>query len=150
MSLSRDFIEFVKCLNRRGVEYLLVGGHAVAFHGRPRFTKDIDFWIRLSPANAKKMIEALADFGFGDAGIRKEDLSTPGKVVQLGLPPNRIDLVTSAEGVDFGEAWKRRIETQYAGQKLFVIHLQDLVRNKKAMGRKQDLVDLDYLVTGNR
>ena len=145
MSLSKDFVEFVACLNARSVEYLLVGGYAVAFHGKPRFTKDIDFWIRASPANADRLMEALDDFDFGGLGLRREDFSVPGKVVQLGVPPNRIDLITSVDGVDFDAAWCRRVESDYGEVSLAVIHRDDLIRNKETTGRPQDLLDVDCL-----
>jgi len=145
MSLSRDFIEFIECLNKRRVEYLLVGGHAVAFHGWPRFTKDIDFWINPTRENAERLLLALDDFGFSDIGLSPEDFSEKGKVVQLGLPPNRIDLITTAEGIDFSSSWSRRIETDYAGSILLVIHKDDLLQNKKTMSRKQDIIDIEKL-----
>lgn len=141
MSLSRDFIEFAGCLTRRRVDYLLVGGHALAFHGCPRFTKDIDFWVRPTPDNAARLLEALADFGFADAGLSEDDFCRPGRVVQLGLPPNRIDLVTSIDGVDFDPAFERRVTTDYEGLALHVIHRDDLIANKLATGREQDRLD---------
>jgi hypothetical protein len=145
MSLNRDFVEFIECLNESGVEYLLVGGYAVAFHGRPRFTKDIDFWVRPEPANAQRVLAALARFGFADLGLTAQDFSAPDRVVQLGVAPNRIDLVTSIDGVDFASAWPRRVESQHGETRLLVIHRDDLAANKKASGRPQDLLDLDYL-----
>lgn len=145
MSLSKDFVEFIECLNRRAVEYLLVGGHAVAFHGWPRFTKDIDFWIQPTPKNARRVLLALDDFGFGDVGLHAADFSTPGKVVQLGVPPNRIDLVTTVDGVDFKAAWNRRIESDYDGIRLLVIDREDLITNKRTVGRTQDQLDLEKL-----
>jgi hypothetical protein len=147
MSLSKDFKEFIECLNKRGVEYLLVGGHAVAFWGWPRFTKDIDFWIRPTPENAGRMLQALSDFGFEQVKLGEEDFTTPGKIVQLGVPPNRIDLVTSIDGVEFGQAWERRVETEYAGARLLVIHRDDLIANKRASGREQDVLDLNALLS---
>ena len=98
MTLSQDFIEFVECLNKKRVDYLLVGGHALAFHGFPRFTKDIDFRVRPTVSNARRVLQALAEFGFDDPDVTTDDLSSLGKIVQLGLPPNRIDLVTSIDG----------------------------------------------------
>jgi hypothetical protein len=146
MSLSKDFKEFIECLNKRGVEYLLVGGHAVAFHGWPRFTKDIDFWIRATPENAGRVLQALSDFGFEQVKLGEEDFTTHGKIIQLGVPPNRIDLVTSIDGVDFDQAWERRVKSEYAGARLLVIHRDDLVTNKKAAGREQDALDLKALL----
>jgi len=147
MSLNKDFKEFIECLNKRGVEYLLVGGHAVAFHGWPRFTKDIDFWIRPTVENAGRVLKALADFGFDQVNLGEKDFTTPGKIVQLGVPPNRIDLVTSIDGVEFDQAWRRRVETEYTGTRLLVIHRDDLIANKKATGRDQDTLDLKALLS---
>ncbi len=145
MSLSRDFVEFVECLNDAGVEYLLVGGHALAFHGWPRFTKDIDFWVRPSGPNARRVLGALAAFGFSEIRLVEADIKVPGKVVQLGVPPNRIDLVTSIDGVEFAPAWRRRVESTYQGKPLHVIHLEDLIANKLATGRAQDRLDAEQL-----
>ncbi len=145
MSLSRDFVEFVECLSHSGVDYLLVGGHALAFHGLPRFTKDIDFWIRPSEDNARRLLDALERFGFGGLDLAVGDFTTLGKVVQLGVAPNRIDIVNSIDGVDFATAWERRLESEYAGVPLLVIHRRDLVANKRASGRPQDLLDVQHL-----
>lgn len=145
MSLSKDFVEFIACLNDAQVEYLLVGGHALAFHGLPRFTKDIDFWVRASPENAERVLAALDAFGFGGVGLRSSDFATEGKIVQLGYPPNRIDLLTSIDGVSFDAAFARRVETTYQGHRLLVLHRDDLVANKLASGREQDLLDIKRL-----
>src|SRR5688572_275818 len=106
--LQTDLSEFIELLNSRKVEYLVVGGHAVAFHGHPRFTGDIDFFINASPENAQRVLDVLASFGFGDLGIALTDLTAPDRVVQLGRPPNRIDILTTISGVTFGEAWSSR------------------------------------------
>jgi hypothetical protein len=148
MSLSKDFVEFIEFSSQRGVEYLLVGGHAVAFHGWPRFTKDIDFWIKPTEDNARRLLGALDDFGFGGfggLGLDVEDFSVPGKIVQLGVAPNRIDLITKLEGLDFDQAWRRRVVSEYAGSRLMVLNKQDLITNKRAVGRDQDLLDLKKL-----
>lgn len=145
MSLSRDFVEFIACLNASRVDYLLVGGHALAFHGLPRFTKDIDFWIRPSPENADRLLAALDTFGFGGVGLTRSDFAVEGKIVQLGHPPNRIDLITAIDGVRFDEAFARRVETSYQGNCLYVLHRDDLIKNKTASGREQDLLDVKRL-----
>ncbi len=149
MSLSKDFKEFIACLNERKVDYLLIGGHALAFHGWPRFTKDIDFWIRSGTENAARLLAALSDFGFGKLDIDETDISTPGKVIQLGVPPNRIDLVTAIDGLDFDSAWKRRVESEYEGERLLVIHREDLIKNKSATGREQDALDVKLLLSND-
>lgn len=145
MSLNKDFIEFLKCFNDKHVDYLLIGGHALAFHGLPRFTKDIDFWVRPTVENAKRVLSALDSFGFGDVGLTTEDFTTTGRVVQLGQPPRRIDIVTSIDGVDFSPAFDRRIESTYKGLDLFVIHKEDLITNKRSTGRPQDALDANML-----
>lgn len=145
MSLSSDFVEFIECLNRKRVEYLLVGGHALAFHGVPRFTKDIDFWVRPARANASRLLEALAEFGFSSTGLTVDDFAVAGKVVQLGIEPNRIDLITRIDGVEFDEAWAQRIATTYRGVALDVLSLPLLIANKRSTGRKQDALDADTL-----
>jgi hypothetical protein len=145
MSLSSDFVEFIECLNRKRVEYLLVGGHALAFHGVPRFTKDIDFWVRPERANASRLLEALAEFGFSSTGLIVDDFATPGKIVQLGIEPNRIDLITRVDGVEFDEAWSQRIATTYHYVALHVLSLPLLIANKRSTGRDQDALDAKML-----
>ncbi|MDD5306496.1 MAG: hypothetical protein PHU25_04165 [Deltaproteobacteria bacterium] len=124
-----------------------MGGHALAFHGWPRFTKDIDFWVRPTQGNAARILAALFDFGFEDVGLASEDFCAPGRVIQLGLPPNRIDLVTSIDGVEFDAAFARKIESEYQGTPLLVIHRDDLIANKRAAGREQDLIDVRILTS---
>jgi hypothetical protein len=145
MSLSSDFVEFIECLNRKRVEYLLVGGHALAFHGVPRFTKDIDFWVRPETANASRLLEALAEFGFSSTGLTVDDFATPGKIVQLGIAPNRIDLITRVDGVEFDEAWAQRIAMTYHDVALHVLSLPLLIVNKRSTGRDQDALDAKTL-----
>ena len=149
MSLSRDFVEFIEFLISRQVDYLLVGGHALAFHGLPRFTKDIDFWVRPTAENAEKILLALDDFGFSKIGLTAEDFTIPGRVVQLGQPPNRIDLLTSIDGVKFDLAFSRRVESEYMGSRLWVIGKEELIENKRSTGRKQDLLDVGMLTGGD-
>ena len=143
--LNRDFREFVESLNSNKVKYLLVGGYAIAFHGHPRYTKDLDIWLELSEENAVNVMKALKDFGFGDLDVSKEDFLHEGMVVQLGYPPNRIDLISSSDGVDFAECYASRIEIEIGELKISVIDLENLKKNKKASGRLQDLADLEKL-----
>ncbi len=149
MSLSRDFVEFIECLISRQVDYLLVGGHALAFHGLPRFTKDIDFWVRPTAENAEKIILALDDFGFSEIGLTREDFTIPGRIVQLGQPPNRIDILTSIDGVEFDLAFSNRVKSEYRGSRLWVIGREELILNKRSTGRKQDLLDVELLTSGD-
>ena len=144
--LQADLREFIVLLNSHGVEYLIVGGHAVAFHGHPRYTGDIDFLIRTTPGNALQVLAALREFGFGSSGIAEQDLLRPGQFIQLGYPPNRIDILTSISGVDFGSAWESRVETLIDELPVHLIGWDDLLRNKRASGRQKDLADVEKLL----
>lgn len=143
--LNRDFREFIELLNSNKVRYLVLGGYAVAFHGHPRYTKDLDVWLELSEENAVNVLKALKDFGFGGMDLTKEDFLHKGQVIQLGYPPNRIDLINSPDGVDFAECYASKIEIEIEGLKISVIDLKNLKKNKRASGRLQDLADLEKL-----
>ena len=143
MKLTKDLREFVALLNSRKIKFLLVGGYAVAYHGLPRFTEDIDFLIETSPDNAARVAAAVRDFGFTD--FKPEDFRKPEMVIQLGRAPNRIDLLTSVTAVSFEEAWKTKIETNLDGLPVWVISKELLVRNKLATGRRQDLADVERI-----
>lgn len=145
MKLQKDLREFIALLNSLKVEYLIVGGHAVAFHGHPRFTGDIDFLIRPVTPNVKRLMETLHAFGFAELDLSPDDFIQPNAVVQLGRPPNRIDLLTSISGVDFEDAWENRIAGQLDGIDVFFLGLDSLLKNKAATGRDKDLVDLKKL-----
>lgn len=145
MALHPDFKEFLRLLNSHQVEYLLVGAHALAVHGQPRMTGDIDFFIRSSPGNAARLYAALQEFGFGSTGVNAADLEQPGRIFMLGVLPHRIDLLTSISGVDFEQAWSRRFESVLDGLPVHVLSLEDLVANKRASGRAKDRADLDML-----
>jgi hypothetical protein len=127
------------------VEFIVVGGHAVAYHGYPRFTGDIDLFVRPSAANGQRILTALASFGFGALDVTVADFSVPGKVVQLGRPPNRIDLLTSITGVDFDEAWSGHVEGDLDGLQVAFLGRAELIKNKKAIGRAKDLADIEEL-----
>jgi hypothetical protein len=141
VKLQQDLREFIGLLNSHGSEYLVVGGHAVAFHGHPRFTGDIDFLVRPSPQNAERLLNVLRDFGFADLALTTADFVRPESVVQLGRPPNRIDLLTSISGVTFDDAWAGRIEGRLDGLPVFFIGWQALLDNKRASGRLKDIAD---------
>ena len=143
--LTSDFKEFAKLLNSNGVEYLVVGGYALAAYGHPRYTGDLDFWIRADEANADRVLATLAQFGFGALGLTRDDLVAPGRVIQLGYPPGRIDLLTSIDGVDFADCYPRRMSEMVDGVTLHFIALEDFKTNKKAVGRHRDLADLEAL-----
>lgn len=142
--LNRDFKEFAELLNACGVEYLVVGGYALAAHGHPRYTGDIDFWVEPSPTNIDRLLGALQQFGFGSLGLVVADFS-PDTVVQLGRPPRRIDLLTGLDGVEFGACWARRDALLLEGLQLNLIGLEDFKVNKRAAGRMKDLADLEAL-----
>lgn len=145
--MNRDFKEFAESLNARGVEYLVVGGYALAAHGHPRYTGDIDFWVRPSTDNLARLLDALKDFGFGSLGLSASDFDA-NTVVQLGQPPRRIDLLTSIDGVNFDACFARREQVELAGVRLNIIGLDDFKTNKRASGRLKDLADLESLEPG--
>jgi hypothetical protein len=145
MNLSKDLREFVALLNAANVKYVLVGGHAVAFHGHPRFTGDVDFFIEPSLENGARLAGVFADFGFGDLGFRAEDFIERGSVIQLGRPPNRIDILPSIDGVEFADAWATKIDTALDGLPVHMIGKEMLLRNKRATARPQDAADVEKL-----
>jgi hypothetical protein len=145
MQLSRDFSEFVDACSARGVRFLVVGGYAVAAHGHPRMTKDLDVLVDPARDNADRLVAALGDFGFGSVGLVAEDFIAPGEVVQLGYPPVRIDLLTSLDGVEFDAAYAGRVDVDIDGRSIPVIGRAELIANKRATGRLQDLADVERL-----
>lgn len=143
--VNRDFSDLFAAFNEAGVKYLLVGAHAVAFHAEPRYTKDLDVWVEASMENAARVHAALCAFGAPMSGVSEADFAQPGVTFQLGVAPNRIDIATAIDGVHFEAAWPNRSETRYGEQRISVIGREDLVANKRAAGRPQDLLDLDIL-----
>jgi hypothetical protein len=144
--LQSDLSEFVGLLTSKKVEYVVVGGHAVAFHGHPRLTGDVDFLIRPTRENADRVLAVLRDFGFGSIGITVDDLIVPEKVVQLGNPPNRIDLLTSISGVTFDEVWSSRTPGNLGEHVVDYIGWDALIRNKRASDRDKDRLDVKTLL----
>jgi hypothetical protein len=144
-NLEDDLREFIELLNALKVRYIVVGGFAVAYHGYPRYTADIDLFLERSPENAQGIVNAIRQFGFGDLGLSSEDFLQEDQVIQLGLAPNRIDLLTFLSGVDFQEAWATREQGEIAGLSVPMISKELLIKNKAASGRSQDLADLDHL-----
>jgi predicted nucleotidyltransferase len=145
MRLSNDLREFLELLNSRGVDYVIVGAHSLAFHGRPRYTGDLDILVRAAPDNAAKIVDLLNQFGFAHSGFRESDFTEPNQVIQLGRAPNRIDLLTSINGVKSDDVFGTRIAAELDGVPVFIISKDALIRNKRAVGRKQDLADLEIL-----
>ena len=143
--LGQDFKEFIQSLNDNGVRYLVVGGYAVALHGHPRYTKDMDVWFEMSPGNAMRMVKALTDFGFEELGLKEEDFLVADQIIQLGRPPNRIDLISTLLGVNFTDCYGQRVEVDVEAVTVPFIDLESLKKNKRATGRHQDLADLENL-----
>jgi hypothetical protein len=145
MGLSKDWREFLELLNSRGVDYVIVGAHSLAFHGRPRHTGDLDILVRATPENAAKLVGLLNQFGFADSGFKESDFTEPEQTIQLGRAPNRIDLLTSISGVTTDDAFATKISAMLDGIPVFILGKDALIRNKRAVGRPQDLADLDAL-----
>ena len=145
MEPPRDFCELLECFNAHRVEALIVGAYALGFHGAPRMTGDLDLLVHPSAENADRIIEALAAFGFGDVGLSAGDFRQPDVVVQLGVPPVRVDLLTGISGVTWEEAWGGRARGEFGGVPFAFIGLAELRRNKLAAGRLRDLADLEAL-----
>jgi Nucleotidyl transferase of unknown function (DUF2204) len=146
MTFAKDFEDFIKLLNQHEVEYMVVGGYALAFHGKPRHTGDLDIWIKISEKNASRMLQVLKDFGMSAMGFKKGDFLKPGYITQIGYPPLRIDILNSIDGVEFNEAVKHmnRIEIE-KDLPLNYIGLNDFIKNKQASGRMQDLADIQEI-----
>lgn len=143
--LPNEWKELVELLNLNEVKYIIVGGVAVTYHGYPRFTGDIDFWIAVSKDNADKVIKCLNEFGFGSLGLSSADFLDDDMVLQLGRQPLRIDFLTSLTGLLFDECYPKAIITEYEGVKLTILDKDSLLINKAALGRPRDLGDVDEL-----
>ena len=148
MVLNKDFREFIELLSEKQAKYLVVGGYAVAFHGYPRYTKDIDLWIWLNRENAEKVIEVLKDFGFSSLKISVEDLLTVDNVIQLGYPPARIDLLTDMGVLDFEECYLKKEEAVFEGLTVDFIDVESLIKTKLLAKRPQDIADIEKLNGG--
>jgi hypothetical protein len=145
MRIEKDFKEFLGSLASKKARFLIVGGFAYAIYAEPRYTKDLDLFIEQSEENADKVLAAIRDFLGETLGLTRNDLLKPKTFVQLGYPPLRIDLTTHCEGLVFAEAWPRRVSGRYSDIEVFFISLDDLIKNKIATGREQDLVDAKIL-----
>ena len=143
--LNQDFKEFIASLNDNGVHYLVVGGYAVALHGYPRYTKDLDIWVEMTSGNASNILKALNQFGFGSLEIDASDFTMPDRMLQLGYPPGRIDILTTLPGVEFAECYPARTVVEIDGVLVNFIDLENLKKNKTATGSHQDLADLENL-----
>jgi len=143
--MNPDFVEMLSELSASGAEFLVVGAHALAAHGYPRATGDLDIWVRADTENAPRVLEALRRFGAPLFDLSVEDLAKPGTVFQIGMAPARIDILTGVSGLTFEQAWPRRKTVKLGELSVGVIGREDLIRNKRATGRPQDLVDADNL-----
>jgi len=145
MALSKDWREFLELLNSRGVDYVIVGAHSLALHGRPRYTGDLGILVRPTSENAHMLVHILNEFGFAESGFREADFLQAEQLIQLGRAPTRIDLLTSITGVSSEEASATKVPAELDGIPVFVLGKDALVRNKRAVGRPQDLADLNVL-----
>jgi len=145
MEIPKDFKELLELFNSHKVEYLIVGAYALAFHGAPRFTGDIDLFVKADPDNAKRILDALVEFGFGSLDLSEVDFTTPNNVIQLGIPPLRVDIMTSLTGIDWEKARKNKMQGNYGNITAYFISKADLITNKRTLGRKKDLADLEAL-----
>jgi len=143
--MNSDFKDLLKAFNDAGVRYLVVGGYAYAEHVEPRYTKDLDVWIERTVENADRVLAALRSFGAPLRELSKDDLISPGTLYQIGLPPNRIDIITQLEEMDFSECWNRRKTGQIGELAVEYISAHDLMENKERTGRPHDLADLEHL-----
>jgi predicted nucleotidyltransferase len=148
--LNRDYLDLLSAFSRHGVEYLLVGAYAMAVHGQPRATMDIDLWVRSAPENAQRIVAALAEFGAPSEACDPRPYQVPGTVIQIGVAPRRIDLLTRIDGVEFDSACARAIGVEVNGLRVPTIGLDDLIANKRATGRAQDRLDADRLAGRTR
>ncbi len=145
MKIAPDFKEFIACANDNEVRFLVVGGYAVAFHGHPRYTKNLDIWIERSSENAQKVLKTLHDFGFESVQLTVDDFLEPDQVIQLGYPPLRIDILTTLSDVEFNDCYPNRQILDIDGITMPVIGIEDLLVTKRAAGRHQDLADVENL-----
>ncbi len=145
MEIQSDFKELLELFNSHKIEYLIIGGYALAHHGAPRYTGDIDLFVKPDLDNAKCIVRALDDFGFGSLGLTREDFMEPGQIIQLGMPPGRIDIITSISGVTWYEANAGKVAGTCGGVPVNFVGREQFVKNKKATGRTKDLADLEAL-----
>ena len=144
--LNPDYRDMLSAFADAKVDYLVIGAYAMAAHGHPRATGDIDLWVGTAPTNAERVLDALSTFGAPLTEVDRDDFQTPDTVFQIGVSPRRIDILTTIEGVNFEEAWPQRIEIEIGGLTVPVIGREHLIKNKRALGRSQDLADIEHLL----
>lgn len=145
MRLEKDFAELLELFNAHEVRYCIVGAFALAFHAHPRYTKDMDLLVAPTPENGQRIVNALRDFGFASLRLEPGDFTVPERIIQLGYPPLRIDLITSLSGVTFAEVWDHRVPGHYGDVAVDFISRDDLIRAKSSTGRAQDAADIERL-----
>ena len=145
MAFQQDLIDLLSALSAAEVRFLIVGAHAVIHHSVPRYTKDLDVWVEPTPANAPRVHRALAAFGAPLAGVSLSDFEAPGTIFQIGQPLTRVDILTSIEALTFGGCWERSVATSFGGVPIRVLGIDDLITNKRAVARPQDLLDVEWL-----
>ena len=145
MRVEKDFEDILRCFNSNNVRYCLIGAFALAYHARPRYTKDLDLLIDASEENAGNILKALSEFGFSSIDLNVDDLKKTGQVIQLGYEPMRIDILTSIAGLPFSEVWETKVEAKYGDVDTKYISFDNLVKAKKIAGRSQDIADLEVL-----
>ncbi len=145
MKVEKDYEDLLEFLNKHSVKYCIIGSYALAFHARPRYTKDIDILVENSIENARKILNALNEFGFGSLQLSEEDFTELGQIIQLGYEPVRVDLITSIKGMDFHKIWNNRVTGKFGLQEVFFIGVDDLISSKKISNRSQDQADLKML-----
>jgi len=143
MEVQQDFKDLLELFNKHKVDYIVVGGYALGFHGAPRYTGDLDIFVRPDAVNARRIMQALDEFGFGSVGLTAADFEKAGKVVQLGFPPVRVDIITSITGVTWEQARSGRVEGCFGDVMVYFIGRDEFITNKRALGRKKDLADLE-------
>lgn len=146
MDISSDYRDLFKVLNAHKVKYLVIGAYAVAFYSEPRYTKDIDIWVSNDAVNAKRLYEALLDFGAPLKGVSIKDFTNKKTIYQIGVAPVRIDILLSASGIDFKKAWGNRKRTRYGGVPINMLGLKELIYSKKKAGREHDIMDMKKLL----
>ena len=146
MKVEKDYEDLLELFNKNKVRYCIIGAYAVAFYVKPRYTKDMDILVEATVDNAEKILKSLEKFGFKNAGLKKEDFIEKERIIQLGFEPIRIDLITSIEGCSFKEVWENKTVGKYGEQEVYFIGLNELIKNKKKLDRKQDQADLEILI----
>lgn len=147
---EKDYEELLKLFNKHKVKYCIVGAFAVAFYAVPRYTKDMDLFVEPSVRNSRRILKALAEFGFGTLELSVDDFSQDKRIIQLGYEPVRIDIITSIEGCTFDEIWKNKVKGKYGKEDVNFIGLNELIKNKRVLKRKQDKVDIDILLIAKK